>query len=89
MSKSEWFINENLDFAYFSAFTSDYVPSDTSTDVDDDPWSAMDALTSLYVPIKSSLMVREKISDAHKALFEVPAKCGTQMLMLGLSSRVS
>ena len=47
--KDEWFINENLDS----------VPSNTSTDVDSDPWSAMDALTSLSALIKSSLMVRK------------------------------
>jgi len=34
----------------------------------------MNALTSLRAPIKSSLMVRKKIEDAHNALFEVPAK---------------
>ena len=41
----EWYINEGLDLAYFSVFASDSVPSDASTDVDDDPWSAIDALT--------------------------------------------
>ena len=35
--EGEWFINENLDLTYFSAFASDSVPSDTSTDVDNDP----------------------------------------------------
>jgi len=40
-------------------FASDSVPSDTSTDIDDDPWSAIDALTLLQAPMKSSLMVRE------------------------------
>ena len=34
----EWYINEELDLAYFSMFASDFVPSDTSTDIDDDPW---------------------------------------------------
>ena len=33
----EWYINEELDLAYFSVFASDFVPSDTSTDVDGDP----------------------------------------------------
>ena len=47
----EWFINKNLDFAYFSTFTSDFVLSDTSTNVDNNPWSAMNALTSLRAPI--------------------------------------
>ena len=45
--ESEWFINEDLDLAYFFAFASDSVPLDTSTDVDNDPWSIMNALTSL------------------------------------------
>ena len=35
----EWYINEDLNLAYFSVFASDSVPSDTSTDVDNDPWS--------------------------------------------------
>ena len=60
--------------AYFSAFASNSVPSDTSTDVDSDPWSAMNALTSLHAPIKLSLLVCEKIESAHDALFEVPAR---------------
>ena len=60
--------------AYFSLFVSDSVPSDTSTDVDSDHWSVMNALSLLWATIKSSLLVREMISDAHKALFEVPAK---------------
>jgi len=72
--ESKWFINEDLDLAYFSAFASDSVPSDTSTHVGSDPWSAMNALTSLRAPIKSSLLVREKIGSAHNALFEVPTK---------------
>jgi len=59
---------------YFSAFASDFVPSDASTDVDSDPWSAMNALTSLCAPIKLSLLVREKIGGAHNAFFEVSAK---------------
>ena len=45
----EWYINEELNLAYFFVFASDLVPSDTSTEVGDDPWSAMDALTSLHV----------------------------------------
>ena len=32
----ELFINKELDFAYFSVFAYDFVPSDTTTDVDDD-----------------------------------------------------
>ena len=57
----EWHINEELDLAYFSVFASDYVPSDISTDVDDDPWSAIGALTSLHVPVRSSLMAYQGI----------------------------
>ena len=34
----------------------------------------MNALSLLCATIKSYLLVREMISDAHKALFEVPAK---------------
>jgi len=45
----KWYINEELDLANFSIFASDFVPSDTSTDVGDEPWSAIDALTSLHV----------------------------------------
>ena len=33
----EWYINEELNLAYFSVFAFDSVPSDTSTDVDNDP----------------------------------------------------
>ena len=38
----EWYINEELDLSYFSVFASDQW-SDTSTDIDDDPWSAIGA----------------------------------------------
>jgi len=73
-AESEWFINEDLDLAYFFAFASDSVPSDTSTDVDSDPWSTMNALTSLHTPTKSALLVCEKIGRTHDTLFEVPAR---------------
>ena len=59
----EWHINEELDLAYLSMFASDFVPSDTSTNVGDDPWSAIDALTSLHVPVRSSLTVYQGVSD--------------------------
>jgi len=52
---SEWYINEELDLDYFSIFASDSVPSDTSTDVNYDPRSAIGALTSLHVPVRLSL----------------------------------
>ena len=55
-------------------FASDSVPSDTSTDVDDDPWSAIDALTLLHVPMRSSLMVYQDVSDAQGTLLMVPAR---------------
>jgi len=47
----EWYINEDLDLAYFSMLASDSVPSDTSIDVDSDHVSAVHALTSLHTPI--------------------------------------
>jgi len=53
---------------------SNSVPSNTSTDVDSNPLSAIDALTSLHAPVRSSLMVRENTSDTQGAFFEVPAK---------------
>jgi len=59
----EWYINEELDLAYFSVFTSDSVPSDTSTDVDDNPLSAINALRALHVPMRSSLTVYQSVSD--------------------------
>ena len=80
--EGEWFINENLDLVYFSAIASDSIPSDTSTDVDSDQWSAVDALISLCLPIKSSFMVRKKTSDAQGAFFEVPAKHKGQKAIL-------
>ena len=33
----KWYINKELDLAYFSVFASNSVSYDTSTDVDDDP----------------------------------------------------
>ena len=55
-------------------FASDSVPADTSIDIDDNPWSVINALTSLQAPIKSSLMVYEDISNVQGSFFEVPAK---------------
>jgi len=72
--ENDWFINEDLDLAYLFAFVFDSTPLDTSTDMDNDLWSAMNALTSLRTPIKSSLLVHEKIGGAHNALFKIPAK---------------
>jgi len=52
--------------------------------VDSNQRSAVDALTSLRVPIKSSFMVHEKTSDAQGAFFEVPAKRkGQKLILLG------
>jgi len=59
--KSEWFINEDFGLAYFSVFALDSVPPDISTDVDIDPWSAMNTLTLLCAPTKSSLLVCKKV----------------------------
>jgi len=55
-------------------FASDSVPSNTSTDVDDYSWSAIDALTSLHVPVKSSLTVYQDVSDEQWSLFMVPTR---------------
>ena len=33
----EWYINEKLDLTYFSVFAYDFMLSDTSIDIDDDP----------------------------------------------------
>jgi len=54
--------------------SSDSVPSDTITDIDSDPLSTIDALTSLYAPVRSSLMVHEMTSEVQGAFFEVPTK---------------
>ena len=70
----ESYINKKLDLAYFSLLASDFVPSDTSTDIDDDPWSAIDALTSLHVPVRSSLTVYQGVNEAQGSLFKVPAR---------------
>jgi len=78
----EWYINEELDLAYFFVFASDFVPSDTNTNVDDDPWSAIDALTSLQVPVRSSLMVYQSVGDAQESFFEVSARRKGQKLIL-------
>ena len=80
--EGEWYINEELDLTYFFVFASDSMPSDTSTDVDDDPWSAIDALTSLHVPVRSSLTVYQDVSDAQESLFMVPAKRESQRPIL-------
>jgi len=39
-----------------------------------DPWSIIDALTSLQAPVKSSLIVCENISDVQGSFFGVPTK---------------
>jgi len=67
----EWYINKEVNLAYFSVFATDSVSSDTSTGVDNDPWSAMDALTSLHVPVKSSFKTYQDVSDAQKSVFMV------------------
>ena len=72
--EDEWFINENLGLAYLSVLASNSVPSNTSTDVDSDPLSAIDALTSLHALVRSTLMVHEKASYMRGAFFEVPSK---------------
>ena len=56
--------------------------SDTSTDIGDDPWSAIDALTSLHVPVRSSLTVYQGVSDTQESLFKVSARCKGQRPIL-------
>ena len=68
------YINKDLNLTYFSVLASDSVPSDTSTEVDNDPWSAMDALTSLHIPIKSFLKTYQDVGDAQESVFMVPAR---------------
>jgi len=63
-------------------FASDFVPSDTSTYIDDDPWSAINALISLHVPVRPSLTVYQSVSDAHESFFEVPTRQKGQKLIL-------
>ena len=55
-------------------FASDSVPSDTSTEVDDDLWSVLDALTSLHVPVKSSFETYRDAGDAQESIFLVPVR---------------
>jgi len=78
----EWYINEELNLAYFSMFASNSVPSDTSTEVDNDRWSAMNALTSLHVPTKSSLKTYQDVGDAQESVFMVPVRRKGQKLIL-------
>jgi len=77
----EWYINEELDLVYFFMFASDSAPSDTSTDIDDDPWSTIDALSSLHAPVRSCLTVYQNISDVRGFFFEVPTRCKDQKLI--------
>ena len=63
-------------------FASDSAPSDTSTEVDDDLWSAIDALTSLHVPVKSSFETCRNVGDAQQSIFMVPARRKGQRLIL-------
>ena len=70
----KWYIKEELNLVFFSVFAFNSVPSDTCTEVDNDPWSAMDALTSLHVPMKSSLKTCQDVGDAQESVFMVPAR---------------
>ena len=63
-------------------FVSNSVPSDTSTDVDEDLWSAIGALTSLHAPARSSLTTYQDVSDAQESLFMVSTKRKGQKLIL-------
>ena len=42
--------------------------------MDNDPWSIMDALTSLHVPMKSSLKTYQDVGDVQESVFMVPAR---------------
>ena len=84
----EWYINKELNLAYFFVFASNSAPSDTSTDVDDDLWSAIDALTSLHAPMRSSLTAYQSVSEVQGTFFEVPARRKDQKLILFRESRV-
>ena len=42
--------------------------------MDSEPWSAMDALTSLHVPMKSSLKTYQDVGDAQESIFIVPER---------------
>ena len=65
-------------------FASDSVPSDTSNDADDDPWSVIDALTSLHALMRSSLTAYQSISDVQGTFFDVPARRkGQKLILLG------
>ena len=83
----KWYINEELNLAYFSVFAFDSVPSDTSTEVDNDPWSAMDDLTSLHVPMKSSLKTYQDVGDAQESVSwsQQDAKADNQFFLEELS----
>ena len=70
----EWYIYEELDLAYLSVFAFDSVLSDTSTDVGNDPWSTIYALTSLHIPVRSSFTIYQSVSDAQGSFFEIPVR---------------
>ena len=74
--------NEEFDLAYFSVFDSDFVLSDTSIDIGDDPWSAIVALTSLHVLKRSSLTAYQGVNEAQGSLFKVPARRKSQKSIL-------
>jgi len=59
----------------------DSAPSNTGTDVDSDPLSVIDALTSLQAIIRWSLMVQEMTEEAYGAFFNVPPKNKGQKLI--------
>ena len=80
--EGEWFINEDLNLTYFFALTSDYLPSNISTDIDSDHVSAIHTLTSLHASIRSFFMVLERASEAHGSFFKVPVKYEGQKSIL-------
>ena len=58
------------------------LPSDTSTDVNDDLWSTIDALTSLHAPLRSSFTACQRFSDVQETFFKVAARRKGQKLIL-------
>lgn len=64
----------NIELVYLFVSASDSIASDTSADVYDIVWSAMEALTSLQALIKSSLLIENMIDDVEGAFFEVHAR---------------
>lgn len=72
----EWMIDENLFFAYLSSVATGSMPLDISTDVVS--LSDFEALTTIHVPIQSSMMLGSNISNADRTVFKVLASHADQ-----------